>query len=89
MLSQALDDGNFDALVDPRLLSNFNTSEMTTMVACAANCVRHSESLRPRMSQVILFFFSLFVFSLSKWLVEYKTPLIWKKREKERERIKC
>ncbi|GMY17631.1 proline-rich receptor-like protein kinase PERK1 [Fagus crenata] len=53
LLSQALDDGNFDALVDPRLLSNFNTSEMTTMVACAANCVRHSESLRPRMSQIV------------------------------------
>ncbi|KAE8056579.1 hypothetical protein FH972_013341 [Carpinus fangiana] len=60
LLSQALEDGNFDALVDPRLLSNYNTSEMAIMVACAAACVRHSAWLRPRMSQVILFLFSFF-----------------------------
>ncbi|XP_041019344.1 proline-rich receptor-like protein kinase PERK15 [Juglans microcarpa x Juglans regia] len=52
-LSQALEDGNFNALADPRLLSNYNTSEMARMVACAAACVRHSAWLRPRMIQIV------------------------------------
>ncbi|KAG2699738.1 hypothetical protein I3760_07G204200 [Carya illinoinensis] len=53
LLSQALEDGNFNALADPRLLSNYNTSEMARMVACAAACVHHSAWLRPRMSQIV------------------------------------
>lgn len=49
---QALNDANFDGLVDPRLEGNFDTSEMTRMVACAAASVRHSAKRRPKMSQV-------------------------------------
>ncbi|WCJ29817.1 Protein kinase superfamily protein [Euphorbia peplus] len=52
LLTQALGDGNFGGLVDPRLQNNYNTNEMDRMVACAAACVRHSSWLRPRMSQV-------------------------------------
>ncbi|XP_062018807.1 proline-rich receptor-like protein kinase PERK1 [Rosa rugosa] len=53
LLTQALEDGAFDALVDPRLETNYNKNEMARMVACAAACVRHSAWLRPRMSQIV------------------------------------
>lgn len=55
MLSKARMDGNFDALVDPRLLGNYDSDEMNKMVACAAACVRYTACNRPPMSQVILF----------------------------------
>ena len=51
LVKQALENGNFHALVDP---SEYNPSEMRRMVACAAACVRNSASNRPNMSQVIL-----------------------------------
>lgn len=53
LLTQALEDGNYDSLVDARLQRNYNTNEMARMVACAAASVRHSARRRPRMSQVI------------------------------------
>ncbi|KAK8550261.1 hypothetical protein V6N12_038979 [Hibiscus sabdariffa] len=53
LLTRALDDGNFDGLVDPKLQKEFNHNEMTRMVACAAACVRHSARRRPRMSQIV------------------------------------
>ncbi|KAM5565473.1 proline-rich receptor-like protein kinase PERK1 [Rosa sericea] len=53
LLTQALEDGAFDALVDPQLETNYNKNEMARMVACAAACVRHSAWLRPRMSQIV------------------------------------
>ncbi|KAJ6330127.1 hypothetical protein OIU76_008870 [Salix suchowensis] len=39
LLTQALEDGNFEALVDPRLGFRYNSSEMASMVGCAAACV--------------------------------------------------
>jgi hypothetical protein len=53
LLMRALEDGEFDSLVDPRLGKDFNPNEMARMIACAAACVRHSARRRPRMSQVI------------------------------------
>ncbi|XP_074350139.1 proline-rich receptor-like protein kinase PERK15 isoform X2 [Apium graveolens] len=53
LLTRALEEGNFDSLVDSRLQNNYNQSEMSRMVACAAACVRHSARRRPRMSQVV------------------------------------
>ncbi|KAK8566857.1 hypothetical protein V6N13_002539 [Hibiscus sabdariffa] len=53
LLGRALDEGNFDGLVDPKLQKEFNHNEMTRMVACAAACVRHSARRRPRMSQIV------------------------------------
>ncbi|KAK1434708.1 hypothetical protein QVD17_00457 [Tagetes erecta] len=52
LLSQALEDGNFDAIVDSRL-QDYNHGEMARLVTCAAVCVRHSARHRPRMSQVV------------------------------------
>lgn len=53
LLSRALEDGNFDALVDPRLQNSYDHNEMACMAACAAACVRHSARRRPRMSQIV------------------------------------
>lgn len=52
-LTRALEDENFDSLVDSRLQNNYNHNEMARMVACAAACVRHSARRRPRMSQIV------------------------------------
>lgn len=53
LLTRALDEGNFDSLVDRRLANEYNHDEIARMVACAAACVRHSARRRPRMSQVV------------------------------------
>ncbi|KAI8023190.1 Proline-rich receptor-like protein kinase PERK1 [Camellia lanceoleosa] len=53
LLTRALEDGNFDTLVDLRLQRDYKPNEMARMVACAAACVRHSARRRPRMSQVV------------------------------------
>eukprot|EP00257_Ricinus_communis_P015020 XP_015572846.1 proline-rich receptor-like protein kinase PERK15 isoform X1 [Ricinus communis] len=52
LLNQALESGIYDALADPKL-QDYDSTEMTRMIACAAACVRHSARLRPRMSQII------------------------------------
>ncbi|KAH7867600.1 hypothetical protein Vadar_034711 [Vaccinium darrowii] len=53
LLTQALEDGNYDSLVDARLQRNYNINEMARMVACAAASVRHSARRRPQMSQIV------------------------------------
>ncbi|CAO2822855.1 unnamed protein product [Amaranthus hypochondriacus] len=53
LLTRALEENNFETLVDTHLQNNFNPNEMARMVACAAACVRHSARRRPRMSQVV------------------------------------
>ncbi|XP_021741524.1 proline-rich receptor-like protein kinase PERK1 [Chenopodium quinoa] len=53
LLSKAVQDGNFDPLVDSRLGNNYDYEEMGSMITCAASCVRHSAKRRPRMSQVV------------------------------------
>ena len=50
---EALDNEDFDILVDSRLEKNYNRNEMFRMIEAAAACVRHSAIKRPRMSQVI------------------------------------
>ncbi|KAF8036478.1 hypothetical protein BT93_C2257 [Corymbia citriodora subsp. variegata] len=52
-LTRALEDRNFDSLVDPRLQNGYDHDEMARMVACAAACVRHSAGRRPRMSKIV------------------------------------
>ncbi|KAM6582259.1 hypothetical protein CsatB_009261 [Cannabis sativa] len=53
LLNRALEDRNFDELVDHRLQKNYDENEMVRMVACAAACVRHSARRRPKMSQIV------------------------------------
>ncbi|KAI3462496.1 hypothetical protein Pfo_019159 [Paulownia fortunei] len=52
LLSKALEDGNYDELVDPRLEGNYVPNEIARMVACAAASIRHSARRRPKMSQI-------------------------------------
>ncbi|KAF8393371.1 hypothetical protein HHK36_021614 [Tetracentron sinense] len=53
LLTQALEDKNFDTLVDPELQKVYNTEEMARMAACAATCVHHFAPDRPQMSQIV------------------------------------
>lgn len=84
MLTQALETGKLEEVIDPRLEKNYNEVEMLRMMEAAAACVRHSASRRPRMSQVCsfkkkrkttanyLFFFppkAPFLFSKRIWVI--------------------
>ncbi|KAL3720996.1 hypothetical protein ACJRO7_005761 [Eucalyptus globulus] len=53
LLTQALEGDEFDAIVDPKLNKDYDTEELTQMIACAAACVRHSARHRPPMTQVV------------------------------------
>lgn len=52
LLAQAMEDGDFSSLVDTRLQNNYDSTEMTRLIACAAFCVRHLARRRPSMSQI-------------------------------------
>ncbi|KAK9078309.1 hypothetical protein SSX86_002366 [Deinandra increscens subsp. villosa] len=52
LLTQALEDGNFSTLVDGKLQNNYDCTEMSRMITCAAVCVRHLARRRPSMSQI-------------------------------------
>ncbi|XP_057773055.1 proline-rich receptor-like protein kinase PERK1 isoform X2 [Salvia miltiorrhiza] len=54
LLSQALENNNFDCVADPRLQKDYDSVGMARMVACASVCVRHLARRRPKMSQIIL-----------------------------------
>ncbi|KAJ9190184.1 hypothetical protein P3X46_001412 [Hevea brasiliensis] len=53
LLKQALKEGTYDALVDPKLQGDYDSSEMTGMISCAAACICPSAGLRPQMSQIV------------------------------------
>ncbi|KAG6522223.1 hypothetical protein ZIOFF_019361 [Zingiber officinale] len=52
-LIHALESGELETLVDPKLGNNFSKSDMLCMIEAAAACVRHSAPKRPRMVQVL------------------------------------
>ncbi|KAF3328698.1 Proline-rich receptor-like protein kinase PERK1 [Carex littledalei] len=51
LLREALQNGNYDSLVDSRLRNMYNYDEMNRMIACAAACVQLSPQDRPLMSK--------------------------------------
>ncbi|XP_074279354.1 proline-rich receptor-like protein kinase PERK8 [Silene latifolia] len=53
LMTEALDNRNFDELADPRLQGNYDRGEMFRLMEAAAACVRHSAIKRPKMSQVV------------------------------------
>ncbi|OEL13918.1 Proline-rich receptor-like protein kinase PERK12 [Dichanthelium oligosanthes] len=53
VLVDAVETGDLDAVVDPRLEGAYNRGQMIVMVEAAAACVRHSAPKRPRMVQVM------------------------------------
>ncbi|KAJ1404932.1 Serine-threonine/tyrosine-protein kinase, catalytic domain [Sesbania bispinosa] len=59
LLSHALDNEEFESLIDPKLGKNYIDSEIICMIEVAAACVQHSATKRPRMGQVVRAFDSL------------------------------
>ncbi|KAJ4850401.1 hypothetical protein Tsubulata_007053 [Turnera subulata] len=53
LCSQALEQGQYQELVDPALEGNYDPQEMACMVACAGLAVSHSARRRPKMSQIV------------------------------------
>ncbi|XP_073034715.1 proline-rich receptor-like protein kinase PERK15 [Primulina eburnea] len=53
ILTQAVEGGSYEELVDPRLENNYDHHAMLRMVASAAACIRHSARRRPKMSQIV------------------------------------
>ncbi|XP_042440026.1 proline-rich receptor-like protein kinase PERK3 [Zingiber officinale] len=52
LLQQAMENGVYDALIDPSLEKNYSPVEAGTMVACASACLNRAAALRPSMSQI-------------------------------------
>ena len=52
LLNHAIENQDFDELVDPRLDGNFDDVEMFQVIEAAAACIRHSAARRPKMGQV-------------------------------------
>ncbi|KAL5078797.1 hypothetical protein RYX36_007218 [Vicia faba] len=59
LLSDALETGEFESFVDPKLGKKYIDTEMFCMIEVAAACVRHSAAKRPHMGQVVRAFESL------------------------------
>ncbi|KAL3525399.1 hypothetical protein ACH5RR_013771 [Cinchona calisaya] len=53
LLTKALEDGNYNEIVDPRLEGNYVAHELARMIACASASIRHSARRRPKMSQIV------------------------------------
>ncbi|KAL6592644.1 hypothetical protein ACP70R_049319 [Stipagrostis hirtigluma subsp. patula] len=53
LLNRAIENQDFDELVDPRLDGNFDDVEMFRVIEAAAACIRHSAARRPKMGQVV------------------------------------
>ncbi|XP_078151729.1 proline-rich receptor-like protein kinase PERK15 isoform X2 [Carex rostrata] len=53
LLVEAINNRNFENLVDPKLMGNYVEKEMLEMVNVAASCVRHSAANRLSMPQVL------------------------------------
>ena len=52
MLTRAVEEENYDELIDPRLETNYDAYDMARLIACAAAAVRQTARSRPRMTQV-------------------------------------
>ena len=52
MLTKAVEEENYEGLIDPRLDTNYDAYDMARLVACAAAAVRQTAKSRPRMTQV-------------------------------------
>ncbi|CAN6178168.1 unnamed protein product [Urochloa humidicola] len=53
LLNRAIENQEFDELVDPRLDGDFDDVEMFRVIEAAAACIRHSAARRPKMGQVV------------------------------------
>lgn len=54
LLNRAIENQEFDELVDPRLDGEYDDVEMFRVIEAAAACIRHSAARRPKMGQVLM-----------------------------------
>uniref|UniRef100_A0A453FIF2 non-specific serine/threonine protein kinase n=1 Tax=Aegilops tauschii subsp. strangulata TaxID=200361 RepID=A0A453FIF2_AEGTS len=54
LLTKALEEENYEELIDPELGTNYDAYDMARLVACAAAAVRQTARSRPRMAQQIV-----------------------------------
>ncbi|XP_044983571.1 proline-rich receptor-like protein kinase PERK9 [Hordeum vulgare subsp. vulgare] len=53
LLNRVIDEQEFEELVDPRLIGDYDDVEMFRMIEAAVACIRHSAAGRPKMGQVV------------------------------------
>uniref|UniRef100_A0ACD5VUW4 Uncharacterized protein n=1 Tax=Avena sativa TaxID=4498 RepID=A0ACD5VUW4_AVESA len=53
LLTKAVEEENYEELIDPKLQANYDAYEMVRLVACAAAAVRQTARSRPRMAQIV------------------------------------
>ncbi|CAO1944949.1 unnamed protein product [Urochloa humidicola] len=53
LLTRAVEEENYDELIDPRLETNYDAYDMARLIACAAAAVRQTARSRPRMTQIV------------------------------------
>ncbi|KAJ3695144.1 hypothetical protein LUZ60_000521 [Juncus effusus] len=53
LLARALEEGNYEELVDPKLGTDYDSYEMRCMIECATSAVNYSAHHRPLMSQIV------------------------------------
>uniref|UniRef100_A0A0D9V5P0 non-specific serine/threonine protein kinase n=1 Tax=Leersia perrieri TaxID=77586 RepID=A0A0D9V5P0_9ORYZ len=53
LLARAMEEENFEELIDPKLENNYDAYDMARLIACAAAAVRQTARSRPRMSQIV------------------------------------
>ncbi|OEL24406.1 Proline-rich receptor-like protein kinase PERK1 [Dichanthelium oligosanthes] len=53
LLTRALEEENYEELIDPSLETNYDAYDMARLIACAAAAVRQTARSRPRMTQIV------------------------------------
>ncbi|CAO2178253.1 unnamed protein product [Urochloa humidicola] len=53
LLTRAVEEENYDELIDPRLETNYDAYDMARLIVCAAAAVRQTARSRPRMTQIV------------------------------------
>jgi hypothetical protein len=54
LLTKAIEEDNYEELIDPKLEANYDAYDMARLIACAAAAVRQTARSRPRMTHVSL-----------------------------------
>ncbi|GJM99807.1 hypothetical protein PR202_ga16942 [Eleusine coracana subsp. coracana] len=75
LLNRAIENQEFEGLVDPRLDGNFDDVEMFRVIEAAAACIRHSAARRPKMGQVVRVLDSLTDIDLSNGVQPGKSQM--------------
>ncbi|KAK3165454.1 hypothetical protein QOZ80_1AG0033370 [Eleusine coracana subsp. coracana] len=53
LLTKAIEEDNYEELIDPTLEANYDAYDMARLIACAAAAVRQTARSRPRMTHIV------------------------------------